>query len=127
MALTKQRPWRVLVAASAAEGLVLAERERPDVVLLDVSMPGTDGPALYSELRRLPSMETTPVIFVTAHAMPRHTTKLVALGARGVITKPFVAKNLADQIEQILARRDTRPLAPSDAAPPAANAGAADA
>ena len=115
LSLARLRPWRVIEAGSAKDGLALAERERPDLVLLDVSMPGMDGLSLFRAIRGLEGMNETPVIFVTAHAMPTHTTRLATLGASGVITKPFVAKNLPAQIEAILAGSPS-PTAPK--APP---------
>jgi two-component system, OmpR family, response regulator len=119
LALSRLRPWRVVEAASASEGLALAEKERPDLVLLDVSMPGVDGTSLFKRIRELDGMEKTPVIFVTAHVLPTRTSQLVSLGATGVITKPFVAKNLPAQIEALLekaAATEATPPAPSPSA-----------
>ncbi|MHB8873142.1 MAG: response regulator [Myxococcaceae bacterium] len=58
--------WVVVSAASGREALELALRERPDVLLLDVQMPGMDGPALLGALRQGPGWASTPVIFLTA-------------------------------------------------------------
>jgi CheY-like chemotaxis protein len=102
VALSRLRPWRVLEAGGANEGLAIAARERPDLVLLDVTMPGVDGISLLKSLRELEGMRETPVIFITAHVLPTRTSQLAGLGATGVITKPFVAKNLPAQIEALV-------------------------
>ena len=61
------RGWRVTPAGSGAEGLELAEREPPDVILLDVVMPDLDGPATLSALRAAERTRDVPVVFLTGH------------------------------------------------------------
>jgi CheY-like chemotaxis protein len=81
--------WQVLLAESGEEGLVLAARERPDVILLDVMMPGMDGPTTLARLRAQPRTASVPVIFITAKAQKHETARYLDLGAAGVIQKPF--------------------------------------
>jgi CheY-like chemotaxis protein len=125
VALSRLRPWRVLQAAAADEGLALAAREHPDLILLDVTMPGIDGISLLKSIRKLEGMQETPIIFITAHVLPTRTSQLIGLGATGVITKPFVAKNLPAQIEKLVgaafqgSARPARMSGPVDAAPKA--------
>ena len=76
---------------------------RPDVVLLDVMMPELDGPGTLARLRELPGHATTPVVFITARAQPHEQDRYVALGAIGVITKPFDPMMLASTLRTLLA------------------------
>jgi CheY-like chemotaxis protein len=76
---------------------------RPQVILLDVMMPDMDGPSTLDEIRRLPGIETTPAIFITARAQPQERERFMARGAVGVVTKPFDPMTLASDIRSILA------------------------
>ena len=75
---------------------------RPDVILLDVMMPGMDGPTTLEQLRKIPGCEQIPVIFLTAKVQPREVAEFIGLGALGVIHKPFDPLQLADQIRNFL-------------------------
>ncbi len=94
----------VTVAASAEEALEKAAVESPDLVLLDVSMPGADGPATLASLRAMPRTSRVPVIFFTAEANEEQAARLFALGAIGVITKPFDVADLPGRIRGIVSR-----------------------
>ena len=74
---------------SGAEGLVAATEWRPDVILLDVMMPGMDGPTTLSKLRENPRTGGIPVVFLTARVQSSERAHLASLGATGVIAKPF--------------------------------------
>lgn len=87
--LTKLGGMTVREARSGDEGIAVAEAERPDVILLDVLMPGLDGPATLDELRRRPATAAIPVVFLTGKSDPAELERLRALGATGVIAKPF--------------------------------------
>ncbi len=71
----------------------------PDLILLDVMMPGMDGPTTLKALRQLPELATTPVIFMTAKNTPEEIASLKAQGAIAVITKPFDPMTLCDEIQ----------------------------
>ncbi|HZW15566.1 MAG TPA: response regulator [Brevundimonas sp.] len=91
-------------AASGAEALGLLEAGcRPDVILLDVMMPELDGPGTLARLRQLPGHEQTPVIFMTARAQSSELSRYIALGAVGVIVKPFDPMSLAASVRDALA------------------------
>lgn len=95
--------WQVLLAASGPEALERAESEQPDVILLDVMMPGMDGPETLARLRQQTSTARIPVIFLTAKAQKHEVQSYLALGANGVIIKPFEAMTLPDEIRRIVA------------------------
>jgi CheY-like chemotaxis protein len=94
--------WDVVLAASGEEALERAGEEQPDVILLDVMMPGMDGPTTLQHLRSGSRTADIPVIFLTARAQSHEVERYLALGADGVIVKPFEAMTLPDQIRRIV-------------------------
>ncbi len=76
-------------------------RAAPDLILLDVMMPEIDGPTLLSEILHHPLLAKTPVIFMTAKVQPKEVNHYLALGAIGVIPKPFDPMNLAREVRQL--------------------------
>lgn len=95
--------FNVVVASDGAEGVAKAKTEKPDVILLDVMMPGIDGPATLHVLRADPDTADTPVIFLTAKAKPADRDRLLSLGASGVIAKPFDPMRLAADVTRMMA------------------------
>ena len=90
--------------ASGAEALSLLKNGlRADVILLDVMMPTLDGPRTLVALRKLPDHERTPVIFMTARVQSSEVGRYIALGAVGVIVKPFDPMTLAASVRAVLA------------------------
>jgi len=75
---------------------------KPDVILLDVMMPGMDGPTTLARLRELDITRETPVIFMTARAQTFERNRLLELGALGVIPKPFDPMGLASQLRALV-------------------------
>lgn len=83
---------------SGIRALELARELKPDVVLLDVMMPGLDGPATLTRMRADPAIAHIPVIFMTAKAMPKELAQFRDMGAVGVIAKPFDPMLLGKQL-----------------------------
>jgi len=102
LALGRVGAMDVSEAQSGLEGLRKAEDTHPDAILLDVMMPGLDGPSTLAALRSNPATANIPVIFLTAKAMVSELTRLRALGAAGVLTKPFDPMTLAVQVRAAL-------------------------
>ena len=98
LGLTRVGKMDVVEAASGAEGVIKAKEERPDAVLLDVMMPGLDGPSTLARLREDPATAGIPVVFLTAKAIAAELDRLKALGAAGVLTKPFDPMTLAREL-----------------------------
>ncbi len=94
--------WDVVLAATGEEALDRARSEQPDVILLDVMMPSIDGPATLAMLREDPDTATIPVIFLTAKVQKHEIEHYMALGATGVIAKPFDVMTLPGQIRRIV-------------------------
>jgi len=93
--------WEILPCNSGDELLENIASFKPDLILLDVMMPGMDGPTTFLELKKNPETARLPVIFMTAKTQVREVAKYKELGALGVITKPFDPMNLTTQIRQL--------------------------
>jgi len=104
LSLERVGGFRVTLAAGGREAIALAVREAPDLVLLDVSMPETDGPETLRALRAIPATERIPVVFFTAASSEAEAARLCALGAAGVVAKPFDVTDLPRRIRGIMAR-----------------------
>lgn len=91
----------VTEATSGEEALRLLEDHRFDVIVLDVMMPGLDGPSTLTRIRQLSNGASVPVVFLTAKAQPHERRSLKALGVNGVITKPFDPLSLADELRTL--------------------------
>lgn len=102
MSLELDSDLEVRDAGSGAEGLALAAAWRPDLIMLDVMMPVMDGPTTLEKLRENPVTEAIPVVFITARAQPGEIARFEALGARGVIPKPFDPMTLAETVRSHL-------------------------
>ena len=100
-ALEMMGGFEVRACSSGAEALSAVEELAPQLALLDVMMPELDGPGVLARLRELPATVTLPVIFLTAKASPQESERLRALGAVGVLSKPFDPLNLHEQIRAI--------------------------
>ena len=96
--------FEVLFCASGDEALNQAVSFGPDLILLDVMMPGMDGPETLKGLREQPELKSTPVAFLTAKVQPNEIEEFMALGALEVIAKPFDPMALPDQIRNLLVR-----------------------
>ena len=81
--------YEVRCCTDGRSALAQAESFRPDLVLLDVMMPGLSGPETLAGLRELPAMQGVPVVFMTAKALPDELEQLLVHGATGLIVKPF--------------------------------------
>ncbi len=91
--------YQVETADNGDRALVVADREpRPDLILLDVMMPGVDGFGVAQRLKLLPALKSVPVIFITAKDAPLDVIKGIQTGARHYITKPF---KLADVLAKV--------------------------
>jgi two-component system, OmpR family, response regulator len=102
MALEGLTDWKVLLASSGSEAIQVAKSEKPDLILLDMMMPGMDGPSTYAKLQEEQDLASTPVIFMTAKVQTHEVENHLKLGGAGVIAKPFDPMTLHHEILQIL-------------------------
>lgn len=105
LALENLGGFIVEVCSSGKEALAKVGNFKPDLVLLDVMMPGMDGPTTLGELRKIPECVSTPVVFMTAKVQPQEVAQYMSLGAINVIPKPFDPMTLAETVRSIWERR----------------------
>ena len=95
-------------ASSASHGIQLAQHVLPDVILMDVMMPGMDGIQAFLELRRIAATSRIPVIFMTARVQRAEIEQYLTVGGAGVISKPFDPVGLPQEVKRILAKHEYR-------------------
>jgi CheY-like chemotaxis protein len=100
--LTMVGKLQVVTASTGAEALEVAAREKPDAILLDVMMPGMDGPTTLQKLRDSDLTREIPVVFMTAKVQRAEVEKYLLAGAVGVISKPFDPMGLPQTLCDIL-------------------------
>jgi CheY-like chemotaxis protein len=94
--------WDVIVANSGAQGVARASEQHPDAILLDVMMPGMDGPTTFRELRKNPATAAIPVLLLTAKVQGSDQRRFADLGVNAVLFKPFDPLTLSSQIANAL-------------------------
>ena len=94
--------WDIVTANSGAQGIARAAEHHPDAILLDVMMPGMDGPTTFRELRKNPSTASIPVLLLTAKVQATDQKRFADLGVSAVLTKPFDPMTLSKQIAGVL-------------------------
>jgi CheY-like chemotaxis protein len=104
LALESFGGFTVETCSSGDEALDKGPAFNPDLILMDVMMPGMDGPTTLQALRRTPEMKDTPVVFMTAKVMETELERFRELGAADIIAKPFDPVTLADQVKEIWGR-----------------------
>ena len=100
IALENVGGFELKICSSGKEAIKEAPGFNPDLILLDVMMPGMDGPTTLQELRKLPKLDKTPVMFMTAKVQPQEIEHFKSLGAIEVIAKPFDPMKLSETIKQ---------------------------
>jgi two-component system OmpR family response regulator len=105
LALETLGGFQISECHSGLEAPACVARHKPDLILMDVMMPGRDGPATLQALRANPDLPRTPVIFMTAKVQPQEVAAFRQLGALDVIAKPFDPMTLAQTVRQIWERQ----------------------
>jgi two-component system, cell cycle response regulator DivK len=98
----EHKGFRVLSAGTGDEGVRLAREERPDVILMDISIPGLDGWSATEALKAEPGTASIPVIAITAHAFPEDRERARTVGCDGFLTKPCDPKQVVEEILRIM-------------------------
>lgn len=106
LSLTALGGFTVEGCASGPEAIRLIPVFQPDLILLDVMMPGMDGPATLLRLRADPATAHVPVVFVTARVQPREVLDYKKMGALDVVAKPFDPMTLPDLLRGIWEKHD---------------------
>ena len=102
LALERVAGWTVTVASSGPEALERAAADQPEAILLDVMMPGMDGPETARRLAADPLTADIPILLLTAKALSSELAALAAAPVAGILRKPFDPMRLAIQIEEAL-------------------------
>ncbi|WP_417532835.1 response regulator transcription factor [Marinobacterium stanieri] len=100
--LMQQAGYKVVTAPDAEQAAELIAGHCPDLVLLDISLPGMSGFDLLEQLRQQPDTQKLPVIMLTAHGREVEKEKGLALGANDYITKPFSTRDLVSRVDALL-------------------------
>lgn len=101
LALETVGKFTVKICSSGQEAVAEAPGFAPQLILLDVMMPGMDGPTTLGELRKIEGLRATPVVFMTAKVQPQEVAQLRQIGAIDVIPKPFDPIKLSSQVRAI--------------------------
>ena len=100
--LLEEAGLRVRAATDARQARAELERELPDLVLMDMQLPGTDGLELVAELRRDSRFRALPIVALTAHALRGDRERFLAGGCDGYIPKPIEVSTFAQQVETVM-------------------------
>jgi len=102
VAVLERDGYRVAVAGSAAEARECIATGTPDLILMDVQLPGEDGLAFTRELKRDAATTSIPIVAITAHAMAGDAELAIQAGCSGYIAKPIDTRTLAEQVRKHL-------------------------
>ena len=102
----KREGFTVTLAKDGPDGLAAVSRHKPDLVVLDVMMPGMDGFEVCQQIKATPETAQIPVIFLTASEVKEYKTRAFAVGADDYLTKPFLAEELLAHISAVLKRSE---------------------
>jgi two-component system, cell cycle response regulator DivK len=97
--------YRTIESETAEEGLKLVLDKSPDLILMDIQLPGMDGITATKQLKADAKTKTIPIIAITASAMTHNRTTMLAEGFDGYQTKPISLKDFLGEIERVLATR----------------------
>ncbi|MGA7613536.1 MAG: response regulator [Thermoanaerobaculia bacterium] len=100
--LLEEGGFAILKAASGEEALDLTSRETPDLILMDIHLPGMDGLSVVRALKKSDRTANTPVLALTAHAMRGDRDRFLAAGCDGYISKPIDVKTFVTSIRRYL-------------------------
>ena len=103
-ALLRKAGYQVLAAFDGASGFMVAQKERPDLILLDLQMPAGGGEAVWKRLKGSAHTSGIPVVYVTATSTPGFAKEMEDQGAAGFIRKPFEPENFAERVDEFFKR-----------------------
>ena len=98
--------WTIASASNGAQGIAVAREFQPDAILMDVMMPGVDGPTTFRTMQRIPEIAHIPVLLLTAKVHGVDQRRFAGLGVAAVLFKPFDPLTLARQIADALGWKD---------------------
>src|SRR6202035_1889882 len=108
--------YEMIEAVDGLEGVTTAEREQPDLILMDIQLPGIDGYEATRRIRAIPALAKVPIIAVTSYALSGDEAKTRAAGCDGYVAKPFSPRRLLAKVREFLP--DAPPPSPPPRPPP---------
>lgn len=105
--MSLEEDWEISLASSGRQALEMVKSKKPDLIMLDMMMPGMDGAETIKHLKADPDSADIPVIFMTAKIQSQELAKYIELGALGVITKPFDPMTIPDEVRKIVEQHCT--------------------
>jgi two-component system cell cycle response regulator DivK len=100
--LLESAGYELIEALDGIEGVAAAEREHPDLILMDIQLPGIDGYEATRRIRAIPALAQVPIIAVTSYALSGDEAKTRAAGCDGYVAKPFSPRQLLAKIREFL-------------------------
>ena len=94
--------YETIEAVDGLEGVATAEREQPDLILMDIQLPGIDGYEATRRIRRIPALATVPIIAVTSYALSGDEAKTREAGCDGYVAKPYSPRQLLAKVREFL-------------------------
>jgi CheY-like chemotaxis protein len=101
--------YEVIEAATGADAVALARSASPDLILMDMLLPGIDGWQATAELKQDPAMKHVPIVALTAHALSDERERIASLGCDGFLAKPCLPPDLIRTVDRILGRQTVSP------------------
>ena len=98
----KKKGFELIIAGDGQEGIDKAIEERPDLILMDLSLPTMDGWTATAEIKKIEEVKDIPIIALSAHAMPEHRDRAIKAGCSDYDTKPVDIKRLLGKIGQYI-------------------------
>ena len=94
--------YELIEAVDGIEGVAAADREKPDLILMDIQLPGIDGYEATRRIRGIPALAKVPIIAVTSYALSGDEAKTRAAGCDGYVAKPFSPRQLLAKVREFL-------------------------
>ena len=98
----KKKGFELIIAGDGQEGIDKAIEERPDLILMDLSLPTMDGWTATAKLKKIEEVKDIPIIALSAHAMPEHRDRAIKAGCSDYDTKPVDIKRLLSKISEYI-------------------------
>lgn len=100
--LLESAGYELIEALDGLDGVAVAEREQPDLILMDIQLPGIDGYEATRRIRAIPALAKVPIIAVTSYALSGDEAKTRAAGCDGYVAKPFSPRQLLAKVREFL-------------------------
>lgn len=102
--ILKKHGHEVIQAVTGEEGVEKARAEQPEVILMDIHLPGIDGLEATRRIRKIKSMQHVPILAITSYAMAGDREKIIEAGCNGYFEKPIDPLTIIEEIEKIISK-----------------------